>query len=141
MFVDQEKTANDAKSFCETKYARLFEPRSTHTNDLVFHKGNDVLNGDRMWIGVVSQNGKLGPWKFAASGDDVIQPMWIYQPNNNENEIWAYLGYSMIPIRSGWSDDDPSQTYRFICEYNILDVSDIKVSTYIVFYISNILLV
>ena len=106
----------------------MFEPRSAHTNELVYFKGKDVLSGERMWIGVVTQNGKGGPWKFATTGDDVIQPLWKSgQPNDASNqEIWAYLGCGV----KEWCDAGPTNMYRFICEYNIFDVSAIKVRTY-----------
>ena len=80
-----------------------------------------------MWIGVVSQNGTSGPWKFATTGDDVIQPMWYSgQPNEPGNEIWAYFAHCG---GKEWCDAPPTDNYRFICEYNIVDVSDIKVRT------------
>ena len=102
----------------------MFEPRSAHTNELVYEKGNDVLSGERMWVGVVTQNGTSGPWKFATTGDDVIQPLWQNgQPNDAGNELWAYLGLT----DEQWSDAGPANTYRFICEYNVVDVSYIKV--------------
>ena len=127
-FVDQVKNPNDAKSYCESRHGFLFEPRSAHTNELVYFKGKDVLSGERMWIGVVTQNGKSGPWKFATTGDDVIQPLWKSgQPNDASNqEIWAYLGCGV----KEWCDAGPTNMYRFICEYNIFDVSAIKVRTY-----------
>ena len=126
MFVDQVKNANDAKSYCESRHGFLFEPRSAHTNELVYDKGNDVLSGERMWIGVVTQNGKSGPWKFATTGDDVIQPLWHSgQPNEAGYEIWAYLGCG----GEKWCDAGPTNTYRFICEYSVVDFSAIKVCT------------
>ena len=130
MFVDQVKNANDAKSFCETQQGRLFEPRSAHTNELVYDKGNDVLSGERMWIGVVTQNGKSGPWKFATSGDNVTQLFWSSgQPNEGSNEIWAYFGCG----GKNWCDAGPSNSYRFICELYSKNIGniivDIKVRT------------
>ena len=117
-FVDQVKNPNDAKSYCESQHGFLFEPRSAYTNELVYEKGNDVLSGERMWIGVVTQNGKGGPWKFASTGDDVILPMWFSsQPNEAGNEIWAYFGSNCGGKQ--WCDAGPTNNnYRFICEYN-----------------------
>ena len=103
----------------------MFEPRSAHTNELVYEKGNDVLSGKNMWIGVVTHNGKSGPWKFATTGDDVIQPMWYSgQPNEAGNENWAYYCGG-----KQWCDVGPTTTLRFICEYNVVDVSYLKVRT------------
>ena len=96
----------------------MFEPRSAQTNELVYVKGNDVLSGERMWIGVVSQNGKLGPWKFVNSGDNVIQTMWAPgQPNNDSNdEVCAYHGADCGGEK--WCDAGGSNVkYRFICEF------------------------
>ena len=81
MFVDQAKTFNGAKTFCESKRGRLFEPRTVKTNKLVADKGREVLNS-AMWVGIISKNGKSGPWKFATSGEKVVKTMWMSsQPN------------------------------------------------------------
>ena len=94
-----------------------------------------------MWIGVVTQNGKGGPWKFATTGDEVIQPMWRSdQPNAGGNEIWTYFGNSVGG--SNWCDEGPTYNFRFICEYNIVDFSAIKVRTkyftFQIFYFSKV---
>ena len=114
MFVDQEKTFANAKNYCASKQARLFEPRSLHTNKLVYQKSKVVLRGERNWLGVITKNGKFGPWKFANSGDNVIQIMWApSQPNASSNKICAYHGCG----GEKWCDAGCSSKYRFICEF------------------------
>ena len=82
MFVDREQTFNEAKSYCEGKLGRLFEPRTVLMNKLVSEKGHEVLNANHMWLGIISKNGKSGPWKFATSGEKVVKTMWMSsQPN------------------------------------------------------------
>ena len=56
-FVDQNKTSTNAKIYCESKQARLFEPRSVNTNKLVYEKSKDILRGQRNWLGVITKNG------------------------------------------------------------------------------------
>ena len=119
MFVDQQKSPNDAKSFCETKLGRLFEPRSASTNKLVYDKGNDLLPGNRdsrWWIGVVTYNGKSGPWQFASSGEKLQTSMWYSgQPNESVDEIWTYFGSDCGNEK--WCDASTSGRYSFICEF------------------------
>ena len=113
MFVDQEQTFNDAKTFCASKRARLFEPRSVHTNKLVYDKGIEVLNNNYMWFGIISKNGKSGPWKFATSGENVVQTIWQSgQPNDSGSELCGYY-YS----GEKWCDTSCTYSYRFICEF------------------------
>ena len=57
-FVDQIKTFTNAKIYCESKQARLFEPRSVNTNKLVYEKSKDILRGQSNWLGVITKNGK-----------------------------------------------------------------------------------
>jgi len=119
MFVNQQKSPNDAKSFCETKLGRLFEPRSASTNKLVYDKGNDILPGvERWWIGVVTYNGISGPWQFASSGENMVSGTWWYigQPNEDyADEIWAYFGSNCGNEK--WCDAPTSNRNRFICEF------------------------
>jgi len=115
MFVDQRKTFNEAKTFCESKRGRLFEPRTVQTNKLVYDKGVEVLTTDYMWIGIISKTGKSGPWKFATSGEDIIQTIWRSdQPNDSGSELCGYYGTSE---REKWLDYQCTHSYRFICEF------------------------
>ena len=118
MFVDQQKTFNDAKTFCESKRGRLFEPRSVRTNKLVADKGFEVFSypyQDYMWFGIISKSGKSGPWKFATSGENVVQTIWYSgQPNNIESEVCAYYNTN---TGGKWNDADCTYNYRLICEF------------------------
>ena len=117
MFVDQKKTFNDAKSYCQSKRGRLFEPRTAHTNKLVHDKGREVLNNNSMWVGIITKNGKSGQWKFATSGENIAQTIWhIDQPNESESELC--VKYCPRYAKSeNWCDFSCSFTYRFICEF------------------------
>jgi hypothetical protein len=116
MFVDQRKTFNDAKSYCQSKRGRLFEPRTLHTNKLVAYKGYEVLKYRKMWLGIISSNGESGPWKFATSGENVVRTIWASgQPDERENEICAYYN---IGFAGKWRDFScNSRSLRFICEF------------------------
>ena len=114
MFVDQEKSFNDAKAYCESKLGRLFEPRSVHTNKLVYDKGYEVLNKNLMWFGIISIKGKSGPWKFASSGKNVVQTIW-YEDQPNENG--SVCGYYSYYDNNEWYDTDCTDALRFICEF------------------------
>ena len=46
LFVDEYNKFYTAKSYCEGKNGRLFEPRSEETNMLVFHKASEVGLGE-----------------------------------------------------------------------------------------------
>ena len=71
MFVDQHKTFNDAKNYCKSRHGRLFEPRSCHTNELVYDKGFEIWGEHYMWFGIIAKiNGR---WKFATSGENIPQ--------------------------------------------------------------------
>ena len=75
-----------------------------------------VSVGQRNWLGVITKNGKSGPWKYANSGDNVIQTMWLSgQPNESGNEIYAYHGANCGEEK--WCDASPASKYRFICEF------------------------
>ena len=115
MFVDQEKTFNDAKSYCQSRRGRLFEPRSVHTNKLVYDKGVEVLNNNLMWFGIITKNGKSGPWKFATSGENIAQTIWYSgQPNDSGSEL---CGCYYSTSSEKWWDRPCTKTYRFICEF------------------------
>ena len=115
MFVDQTKTFNDAKSYCQSKSGRLFEPRTIHTNKLVYDKGFEVLK-NYMWVGIISKNGKSGPWKFATSGENVVQKMWLSgEPDQGGNEICVYYNNSWKTEK--WRDTRCTTTCYFICEF------------------------
>ena len=118
MFVDQQKTFYDAKSYCQSQHGRLFEPRSVHTNKLVSNKGYEVLNNSYMWFGIITKNGKSGPWKFATSGENIGQTMWAGngQPNDSGSELCGYY-HSYANHRGSWFDIPCTQSYRFICEF------------------------
>ena len=120
MFVDQEKTFSEAKIYCESKRGRLFEPRSVHTNKLVYDKGLEVLNNNHMWFGIITKNGKSGPWKFATSGENIAQTIWYSgdigdQPNESASEICGYY-YDSSSVEK-WFDAPCTNTYRFVCEF------------------------
>ena len=116
MFVDQEKKFNGAKSYCKSKSGRLFEPRTIHTNKLVYDKGLEVLNNNDMWFGIISKNGKSGPWKFATSGENIGQAMWdSSQPNESRSELCGYYSSSYA---KKWCDTSCNRgSRRFICEF------------------------
>ena len=112
MFVDQRKPFNDAKNYCESKRGRLFEPRSVRTNKLVAEKGYEVLNNQNMWFGIISKNGISGPWKFATSGENVVQTIWAFNQPNNVNEGCGYYSHG-----EKWWDYSCTDSYKFICEF------------------------
>ena len=100
----------------------MFEPRSAHINKLLSDKAVDILGiHNDIWIGVVSHNGKSGPWKFATSGDNVIETMWDSddgQPNDPGNELWAYIFVGGVEKK--WYDySNIYAKLNFICEYII----------------------
>ena len=116
MFVDQKKSFNSAQSYCQSKNGRLFEPRSVQTNNLVAEKGHQVLNNNAMWFGIILKNGKSGPWKFATSGENIVQTMWEPgQPNDGSIEICGY--YQTGGYGTKWWVVPCSRARRFICEF------------------------
>jgi len=116
MFVNQTKSFNNAKTFCESKGGSLFEPRTVRTNKLVADKGYEVLDNS-MWLGIISTTGKSGPWKFASSGENVSQTIWHNsQPNDSGSEICAYVGKSNS-YEGKWWDYPCTNKYQFICEF------------------------
>ena len=118
MFVDQRKTFNDAKTFCESKRGRLFEPRTVKTNKLVADKGFEVLNNSAMWVGIISKNGKSGPWNFATSGEDVVQTIWENgQPNDERSPICGYYYHKNNLSKEKWLDEPCSHRRKFMCEF------------------------
>ena len=116
MFVDQEKTFNDAKTFCESKRGRLFEPRTVQTNKLVVEKGYDVMNNSYgVWFGIITKTGASGLWKFATSDENIVQYMWYSsQPNNGGGDLCGHYnrGYN-----GKWFDTTCIVNYAFICEF------------------------
>ena len=117
MFVDQEKTFNDAKSYCQRNRGRLFEPRTVHTNKLVSDKGFEVLN-NKLWFGIITKNGKSGPWKYATSGENVVQTIWANngQPDEIRSELCGYY-HTSASYREKWFDEVCTWSLRFICEF------------------------
>ena len=117
MFVGHRETFNNAISYCKSKNGRLFEPRTVHTNKLVHDKGCEVLNNKSMymWVGIITKTGKSGPWKFASSGENVVQTIWYSdQPNDDGSEV---CGYYHSRGAEKWYDEPCTRSFRFICEF------------------------
>ena len=93
----------------------MFEPRTVYSNKLVHDKGREVLNNQFMWFGIITKNGKSGPWKFATSGENIAQTIWSSgQPDNIESEL---CGFYYSSYREKWWDIPCTVSFRFICEF------------------------
>ena len=92
---------------------RLFEPRTSATNDMVFFYFNSVHGNQNIFIGIDDIN-QTNKWVYSASGDNAIFTNWHpSQPNDNS----AHCVHFWNAHPKLWGDIGCSVNLESICEF------------------------
>ncbi|XP_041864710.1 macrophage mannose receptor 1-like [Melanotaenia boesemani] len=112
-YYDEDKTWEEAQSFCREKHTDLVTIISEEENQLIAH--------DRSWIGLYRED-ENSPWKWSSSGENATFFLWQNgEPNNEKDEL------CVVKWDNGeWQNNECKKKYNFLCYDKLVLVTENK---------------
>ena len=123
LFSDKKKNYNDAKSFCESKFAvngktgRLVEPKTTTINKLIYENAKTIFGASFDYLIGVNDISNENSWVYSSTGLPATTMFDSGQPNDGTKANCIYIGTSCANAFENWCDGTCTTHYGIVCEF------------------------